>query len=159
MSPIDCSSRSGSSRAEIVNGVGSNRSTNCGVQSNSCCSAAGTRIGPAGTGGGSGGRRRTAYIRARIEPDPEKPPEPRQAPVAPRKLPRLNFDSMEVPDVPTDTEILFGLFLPDEIGQASGTETGVQRGVLVTGFTRYHASDTIHPLRGRRSEALPDNLC
>jgi hypothetical protein len=72
--------------------------------------------GGGGGGGGSGGRRITAYIRTRIEPDPEKPPEPRQAPVAPRKLPSLKFDDLEVPDVPTDTDVLFGnVFSPDAV--------------------------------------------
>jgi protein TonB len=74
--------------------------------------------GGGGGGGGSGGRRPTAYIRARLQMPKleESPPEPRKAPVAPRRLPALNADSLEVPDLPTDTDILFeSVFSPDAV--------------------------------------------
>ncbi len=75
--------------------------------------------GGGGGGGGSGGRKPTAYIRARIEdPKPEAPPSPRQAPIAPRQLPSLNLnaDSLVVPDLPENTEMLFGsVFSPDAV--------------------------------------------
>lgn len=72
--------------------------------------------GGGGGGGGSGGRRPTAYIpvdmRARPEPEPEPVPE-RRAPVAPRKPRPLNFNDLEVPDLPTETAMYFGAFSPD----------------------------------------------
>lgn len=74
--------------------------------------------GGGGGGGGSGGRKPTAYIRARFEaPEPEQPSKPREAPIAPRKLPPLVFgDTLQVPDLPTDTELLFGsVFSPDAV--------------------------------------------
>ena len=49
------------------------------------------------------------------KPD-ELPPGPRKAPVAPRRLPTLNADSLQVPDLPTDTDRLFGgVFSPDAV--------------------------------------------
>ncbi len=77
-----------------------------------------TGPGGGGGGGGSGGRERTTYIRARIEePEPEEPSQPREAPIAPRELPPLVFgDDLDVPDLPTDTEMLFGtVFSPDAV--------------------------------------------
>jgi TonB family protein len=77
-----------------------------------------TGPGGGGGGGGSGGRKPTTYIRARIEePQPERPPQPREAPIAPRELPPLVFgDDLDVPDLPTDTEMLFGtVFSPDAV--------------------------------------------
>ncbi len=72
--------------------------------------------GRGGGGGGSGGERISAYIPARlVEPQPpDVEPEPRRAPVAPRKPRPLNYDDLEVPDLPTDTDVLFeGVFSPD----------------------------------------------
>jgi protein TonB len=72
--------------------------------------------GGGGGGGGSGGERISAYIPARIvePPPPEAEPEPRKAPVAPRKPRPLSFDDLDVPDLPTDTAALFdGVFSPD----------------------------------------------
>jgi TonB family protein len=74
--------------------------------------------GPSGGGGGGGssGERITAYIPVTLaEPQPsEVEPEPRSAPVAPRKPRPLSYDNLNVPDIPTDTDILFeGVFSPD----------------------------------------------
>jgi protein TonB len=72
--------------------------------------------GGGGGGGGSGGRRPMAYIRTRLQaPRPEEPPpEARKAPIAPRRLPSINADSLQVPDLPTETDVLFGtVFSPD----------------------------------------------
>lgn len=75
--------------------------------------------GGGGGGGGSGGKRPTSYIPARIvekKAPPETKPEPRRAPVAPRKPRPLNFDDLDVPDLPTDTALLFeGIFSPDAV--------------------------------------------
>ncbi|MFQ5790596.1 MAG: energy transducer TonB [Acidobacteriota bacterium] len=61
--------------------------------------------GGGGGGGGSGGQKPTAYIR--VKPPLPKPPEPRRAPVAPRRIPPFRTDSLKVPDLPTDTALLF----------------------------------------------------
>ena len=81
----------------------------------------GSGRGSGGGGGGSGGERISAFIRTRPPPEaPEPPesevePEPRRAPVAPRKPPKLRFDDLNVPDLPSETEIIFaGVFSPDE---------------------------------------------
>ena len=77
----------------------------------------GSGSGGGGGGGGSGGERITAFIRTREQPPkPEmEEPEPRRAPVAPRKPRQLNFDELEVPDLPSETELIFaGVFSPDE---------------------------------------------
>ena len=66
---------------------------------------------------GDHGDRITAFIPVRDEPsEPEaEEPELRQAPVAPRKPPQLNFDELNIPDLPTETDLLFeGIFSPDE---------------------------------------------
>jgi protein TonB len=74
--------------------------------------------GGGGGGGGSGGERPTSYIPLRfvqVRP-PEEKPEPRRAPIAPRKPRALNFDDIEVPDLPTETASLFeGVFSPDAV--------------------------------------------
>lgn len=78
----------------------------------------GEGTGGGGGGGGSGGERPTAYIPARVsEPDPEEtPPEPRRAPIAPRKPRPLNFDDLDVPDLPEETALIFGgVFSPDAV--------------------------------------------
>jgi protein TonB len=72
--------------------------------------------GGGGGGGGSGGKRPTSYIPARIVKSlpPEEKPEERRAPIAPRKPQPLSFDSLDVPDLPTETAALFeGVFSPD----------------------------------------------
>jgi len=75
----------------------------------------GSGRGSGGGGGGSRGGRISAFIRTRPKPEPEVEPEPRRAPVAPRKPPRLSFDDLTVPDLPTETDIIFaGVFSPDE---------------------------------------------
>jgi len=78
----------------------------------------GEGTGGGGGGGGRGGDRPTAFVRLTFEqprPVPETPPKPRQAPIAPRKPRELRFDEMDVPDLPTETEMLFaGVFSPDE---------------------------------------------
>jgi protein TonB len=73
--------------------------------------------GPGGGGGGGGdqGRKPTTqplrYVTVRLEP--AQPPEPRQAPIAPRKPRPLNFDDLKVPDLPTETKVLFeGVYSP-----------------------------------------------
>ena len=78
----------------------------------------GEGTGGGGGGGGSGGERPTAYIPLRsfaeARPEPEAPPEPRRAPIAPRKPRRLVFDDLDVPDLPTETRLLYGgVFSPD----------------------------------------------
>jgi hypothetical protein len=74
--------------------------------------------GGGGGGGGSGGKRPTAYIPTRfveVRP-PVETPEPRRAPVAPRKPRALNFNDIEVPDLPTEsTSLIEGLFSPDAV--------------------------------------------
>ena len=78
----------------------------------------GSGQGGGGGGGGSGGERITAFIPDRRDPEPElqiEEPEPRQAPVAPRKPRQLNFDDLDVPDLPDEMQRLFaGIFSPDE---------------------------------------------
>jgi protein TonB len=72
--------------------------------------------GGGGGGGGSGGKRPTAYIPTRIVEarPPAETQEPRQAPIAPRKPRALNFNDLNVPDLPTETAALFeGVFSPD----------------------------------------------
>jgi protein TonB len=75
--------------------------------------------GGGGGGGGSGGKRPTTYIPTRIveAPPPEAEPEPpRRAPIAPRKPRALNFDDIDVPDLPTETTALFdSVFSPDAV--------------------------------------------
>ncbi len=74
--------------------------------------------GGGGGGGGSGGKRPTAYIPTRLveAPPPVKTPEPKRAPAAPRKPRALNFDDIDVPDVPTESTALFeGVFSPDAV--------------------------------------------
>jgi hypothetical protein len=74
--------------------------------------------GGGGGGGGSGGKRPTAYIRTRIVElrPPEEKPEPRRAPIAPRKPRALNFDDIDVPDLPAESASLFeGVFSPDAV--------------------------------------------
>jgi hypothetical protein len=76
--------------------------------------------GGGGGGGGSGGEKPTAYIPIRFvqsrPPDPTVPPEPRKAPLAPRKPRPLNFDDLTVPDLPSETRLLFeGVFSPDAV--------------------------------------------
>jgi protein TonB len=76
--------------------------------------------GGGGGGGGSGGRKPTAYIPIQFvksrPPDPTVPPEPRKAPLAPRKPRPLNFDDLTVPDLPAETSMLFeGIFSPDAV--------------------------------------------
>ncbi len=69
--------------------------------------------GGGGGGGGSGGRKPTAFIRNQPKPS-DKAPEPRQAPIAPRRIPSIRFDSLTVPDLPTETEAFFDqVFSPD----------------------------------------------
>lgn len=74
--------------------------------------------GGGGGGGGSGGRHPTAFIRARLpepKPEPAEETEPRRAPIAPRRVPALRYDHLEVPDLPNDTARLFDhVFSPDE---------------------------------------------
>ena len=77
----------------------------------------GSGQGGGGGGGGDHGDRITAFIPVRNElPEPEaEEPETRQAPVAPRKPPQLNFDELTIPDLPTEMDLLFeGIFSPDE---------------------------------------------
>ncbi len=77
----------------------------------------GSGQGGGGGGGGDHGDRITAFIPVRDEPsEPEaEEPELRQAPVAPRKPPQLNFDELNIPNLPTETDLLFeGIFSPDE---------------------------------------------
>ena len=74
--------------------------------------------GGGGGGGGSGGKRPTAYIPARLVEarPPAETPEPKRAPAAPRKPRALNFDDIDVPDVPTESTSLFeGVFSPDAV--------------------------------------------
>ena len=74
--------------------------------------------GGGGGGGGSGGKRPTAYIPTRLVEarPPVETPEPKRAPAAPRKPRALNFDDIEVPDVPTESTSLFeGVFSPDAV--------------------------------------------
>jgi periplasmic protein TonB len=77
--------------------------------------------GPGGGGGGGGsrGRKPTAYIpvrMAKVDPPPVENPQPRKAPVAPRKPRQLNFDDLDVPDLPDETALLFqGVFSPDAV--------------------------------------------
>ncbi|MGH9322617.1 MAG: energy transducer TonB [Vicinamibacteria bacterium] len=77
-----------------------------------------------GGGGGSGGRKPTAFIPLRfVKSRPPAPVEPvevdeptRRAPLAPRKPKPFNFDDLDVPDLPDETEALFaGLFSPDAV--------------------------------------------
>lgn len=73
--------------------------------------------GGGGGGGGSRGERISAFIPRRDIPEPDvEEPKPRQAPVAPRKPRQLNFDDLDVPDLPEQTQELFdaGVFSPDE---------------------------------------------
>ena len=79
----------------------------------------GSGQGGGGGGGGDHGDRITAFIPVREVPEPAEPaaeePEPRQAPVAPRKPPQLDFDELNIPDLPEETALLFeGIFSPDE---------------------------------------------
>lgn len=73
--------------------------------------------GGGGGGGGSGGERPTAYVPLKFvhaRPEPEVTPEPRRAPIAPRKPRRLVFNDLEVPDLPTESQLLYGgVFSPD----------------------------------------------
>ncbi len=70
--------------------------------------------GGGGGGGGSGGRKPTAFIRTQRKPELEKEPEPRRAPIAPRRIPSIRFDSLIVPDLPTETAAFFDqVFSPD----------------------------------------------
>jgi TonB family protein len=70
--------------------------------------------GGGGGGGGSGGRKPTAFIRNQPKPKPEEMPEPRRAPIAPRRIPPLRADSLIVPDLPTETSAFFDqVFSPD----------------------------------------------
>jgi outer membrane biosynthesis protein TonB len=90
--------------------------------------------GGGGGGGGSGGRKPTAYIRTRIveAPPPEEAPPERRAPLAPRKPRALNFNDIEVPDLPTEsTELIGGVFSPDavELPGLSATDTSDWGGV------------------------------
>ncbi len=77
--------------------------------------------GPGGGGGGGGsrGRKPTTYIPARMvdaSPPAEAPAEERRAPLAPRKPRALNFDDIEVPDLPSEsTALLEGVFSPDAV--------------------------------------------
>lgn len=74
--------------------------------------------GGGGGGGGSGGEKPTAYIRARVvEQEPEiETVEPRRAAIAPRKPRPLNYDDLDVPDLPSETTLLFeGVFSPDAV--------------------------------------------
>jgi hypothetical protein len=77
--------------------------------------------GPGGGGGGGGdeGKRPTTYIRTRMveaQPPITEPETPRRAPIAPRKPRALNFDDIDVPDLPTETTALFeGVFSPDAV--------------------------------------------
>ena len=66
----------------------------------------GSGQGGGGGGGGDHGDRITAFIPVRNElPEPEaEEPETRQAPVAPRKPPQLNFDELTIPDLPTEMD-------------------------------------------------------
>jgi len=95
-----------------------------------------TGPGGGGGGGGSGGRKPTTYIRARLEaPKPEVSSEPRVAPIAPRELPPLVFgDDLNVPDLPTETEMLFGtVFSPDAVPSPGlSFEAGADLGGLDT---------------------------
>ena len=74
--------------------------------------------GPGGGGGGGGsrGERISAYIPASVVEleAPNVEPEPRRAPVAPRKPRPFNYDDLLVPDIPADTDVLFEeVFSPD----------------------------------------------
>ena len=77
----------------------------------------GSGQGGGGGGGGDRGDRITAFIPVREKP-PEaavEEPQPRQAAVAPRKPPQINFDDLNIPDLPAETNVLFeGIFSPDE---------------------------------------------
>ena len=92
--------------------------------------------GGGGGGGGSGGRKPTAYIPTRMveaTPPPEVPAPPeRQAPLAPRKPRALNFDDIEVPDLPSEsTALIEGVFSPDavELPGLSATDSSDWGGV------------------------------
>lgn len=74
--------------------------------------------GGGGGGGGSGGKRPTAYIPTRIVE--ARPPvatqEQKRAPAAPRKPRALNFEDIEVPDLPSEsTSLIEGVFSPDAV--------------------------------------------
>lgn len=56
--------------------------------------------GGGGGGGGSGGRKPSAFLVS--QPRPEEVTTPRDAPVAPRRLPPLRADSLKVPDISPD---------------------------------------------------------
>jgi protein TonB len=80
----------------------------------------GEGAGGGGGGGGSGGKKPTAYIRARVVEEPPAPEveveEPRRAAIAPRKPRPLSYDDLNVPDLPTETALLFeGVFSPDAV--------------------------------------------
>ena len=70
--------------------------------------------GGGGGGGGLGGRKPTAFIRNQSKPEPAEAPKTRQAPIAPRRIPSISFDSLTVPDLPTETAAFFDrVFSPD----------------------------------------------
>lgn len=74
--------------------------------------------GGGGGGGGSGGKRPTAYIPMRFveATPPAEKPEPKRAPIAPRRPRALNFDDLDVPDLPIETAMLLeGVFSPDAV--------------------------------------------
>lgn len=72
--------------------------------------------GGGGGGGGNRGERISAFVEIRdLPPEVEAEPEPRKAPVAPRKPKQLSFDELSVPDLPRETKDLYsGIFSPDE---------------------------------------------
>ena len=70
--------------------------------------------GGGGGGGGSEGRKPTAFIRTQPKPEPRESAEPRQAPIAPRRIPSIRADSLTAPDLPTETDAFFDqVFSPD----------------------------------------------
>ena len=79
--------------------------------------------GQGGGGGGGGDQRRSHYrvysrprgSRTSKEPAVEEPETQGKRQVAPRKPRQLNFDELNVPDLPKETALLFeGIFSPDE---------------------------------------------
>ena len=72
--------------------------------------------GPSGGGGGGGslGTKPTAYVAGPKESAPaESNPTPRQAPVAPRRIPPLRAESLKVEDRPSD--VSFAPYSPDAV--------------------------------------------
>lgn len=72
--------------------------------------------GSGGGGGGSRGERISAFVNVRDLPvSAAEEPEPRTAPVAPKKPRQLSFDELTTPNLPDETpDAVAGIFSPDE---------------------------------------------